>query len=198
MSNLKPDFSAILLAGGRSSRMGTDKALIEIEGIPLIQRIARLAQSLTSQVYVVTSTPEKYQSYVPECQLVRETNPQGSLTGFSLGLAEIQTEWVLLLACDLPNLKIEPLEEWASRLPQIAIDAIAYLPHHPKGWEPLCGFYRRKALSPLQKYIAGGGRSFQEWLPQHLVVEIPVANRDLLFNCNTPADLKAVRENLAQ
>jgi molybdopterin-guanine dinucleotide biosynthesis protein A len=169
--------------------MGTDKALIQIEGIPLIQRITNIAQSLTHQVYVVTSTPEKYQSYLAGCVLVTEIEPQGALTGFAQGLTQTATDWVLLLACDLPKLKLEPLQQWVSRLPEIPPEAIAYLPHHPKGWEPLCGFYRRSSLTQLEAYIASGGRSFQEWLARHLVVEIPLIERDLLFNCNTPADL---------
>jgi molybdenum cofactor guanylyltransferase len=191
-NNSNISLAAIALAGGKSSRMGRDKALIEIEGIPMIQKITRIALSLTSQVYVVTSTPEKYQSYLKGCQLIAEINPQGPLTGFEQGLTQIDTQWVLLLACDLPKLKLEPLQEWASRLPEIAPDAIAYLPHHLKGWEPLCGFYRRSSLPLLQAYIASGGRSFQEWLDRHVVVEIPLNEPDLLFNCNTPADLEDI------
>ncbi|PSB03950.1 molybdenum cofactor guanylyltransferase [Merismopedia glauca] len=197
LSNSNSDLAAIILAGGKSSRMGTDKALIEIEGIPLIQRITQIAQGLTPQVYVVTSTPEKYQSYLKGCELVKEIDPQGPLTGFAEGLSWTHTEWVLLLACDLPKLKLEPLQEWVSRLPEIAPEAIAYLPHHPKGWEPLCGFYGRSSLPHLQAYIASGGRSFQEWLAQHLVIEIPLAEPDLLFNCNTPADLNNILSNFS-
>jgi molybdenum cofactor guanylyltransferase len=192
LSNSSISLAAIALAGGKSSRMGRDKALIEIEGIPMIQRIAQIALSLTSQVYVVTSTPEKYQSYLKGCKLIEEIDPQGPLTAFEQGLAQIDTQWVLLLACDLPKLKLEPLQEWASRLAEITPEAIAYLPHHPKGWDPLCGFYRRSILPDLQAYIASGGRSFQEWLDRHLVVAIPVSEPDLLFNCNTPADLENI------
>jgi len=60
----------------------------------------------------------------------------------------------------------------------------ALLTHHAKGWDPLCGFYRRSCLSALTDYIKG--RSFQHWLAQHPVQLLPLPDAQMLFNCNTP------------
>ncbi|MHC5824118.1 MAG: molybdenum cofactor guanylyltransferase, partial [Nostoc sp.] len=148
--------TAIVLAGGKSSRMGHDKALIPIQGVPLLQRVCAIAQNCADAVYVVTPWPERYEDLLlPSCQFIREVSlsgeslAHGPLVGFAQGLAEVQTEWVLLLACDLPRLRVEVLQNWVTKLDSVGDDAIAALADHPKGWEPLCGFYRRRCLPQL-------------------------------------------------
>ena len=191
--------SVIVLAGGQSSRMGRDKALIALHGVPLLRQICEVAQNCATKVYVVTPWPERYQGILPDtCEVIREvplpgeTKPHGPLVGFAQGLAQVETDWVLLLACDLPQLQVKVLQHWAAGLEKTAEDAIALLPRHPKGWEPLCGFYRRQCLPMLTKFISDGGRSFQYWLAQHPVEELPVSDTQIFFNCNTPADLERV------
>ncbi|BAY12430.1 molybdenum cofactor guanylyltransferase [Calothrix sp. NIES-2098] len=208
MTNNK--LTAIVLAGGQSSRMGQDKALIPIQGIPMLQRVFSIAQACADTVYVVTPWPERYQHLLlPGCQFIQElpsspsslsshtphtshppSSPShGPLVGFAQGMAQVQTEWVLLLACDLPKLKVEVLQAWITRLDSVGDDAIAALAHHAKGWEPLCGFYRRRCLPELLDFINQGGRSFQQWLKQHPVQVLPVLEAEMFFNCNTPEDL---------
>jgi molybdopterin-guanine dinucleotide biosynthesis protein A len=188
--------TAIVLAGGQSSRMGEDKALIPLQGIPLLQRVCSIAKACADTVYVVTPWPERYQHLLlPGCQFIQElplspSSPShGPLVGFAQGMAQVQTDWVLLLACDLPKLKVEVLQEWIARLDGVEDDAIAALAHHAKGWEPLCGFYRRRCLPELLDFINQGGRSFQQWLKQHPVQVLPLLEAEMLFNCNTPEDL---------
>ncbi len=195
--------SSIVLAGGRSSRMGQDKALLPIQGVPLIQLVSGIAQSCAAPVYIVTPWPERYQEILPAtCRFIREVHlplPQGPLIGFAQGLAQVQTDWVLLLACDLPRLRVEVLQDWAAGLNSVGQEAIALLPRHAKGWEPLCGFYRRSCLSALTDFINQGGRSFQQWLAQHQVQILPLSEDDqMLFNCNTPADLDIVNCRINQ
>jgi len=176
--------------------MGQDKALIPIQGIPLLQRVCAIAKGCADTIYIVTPWPERYQNLLlPGCEFIREVPmfreslAQGPLVGFAQGLAQVQTEWVLLLACDLPRLRVEVLQEWVTRLDGVGDNAIAALAHNPKGWEPLCGFYRRHCLPQLLEFINQGGRSFQEWLRQYPVEVLPLAEPEMLFNCNTPEDL---------
>lgn len=225
--------SAIILAGGRSSRMGQDKALLEIQGIPMLRLVYDTASAVCDSVCVVTPWIERYQDLLPaSCQWIREVPlpgespvdvttsskkvtlplPHGPLVGFAQGLAQVKTDWVLLLACDLPRLRVEVLQDWKTRLHGIGEEAladgggfspispkrtpsspIAVLTCHAKGWEPLCGFYRRSCLPLVTNFIEQGGRSFQQWLAQHQVQVLPLPNPQMLFNCNTPSDLAAAR-----
>jgi molybdenum cofactor guanylyltransferase len=188
--------SAIVLAGGKSSRMGRDKALLEINHVPLLQHSCQVAQAIASSVYVVTPWIDRYQAIVPSsCQFILETQwsddgkSPGPLVGFAQGLSQIQTSWVLLLACDLPYLNVSVLQSAAQQLNSVDEAAIACLPRTNKGWEPLCGFYRSWCLTTLIPYVKGGGRSFQRWLEQEVVAELTLSNPQILFNCNTPQDL---------
>lgn len=200
--------SAIVLAGGQSSRMGQDKALLTIQGVPLLQIVCEVAIALCEPVYVVTPWTERYQHLLSsKCQFIQELPlsgesigevptsskvtlplPHGPLVGFAQGLAHVQTDWVLLLACDLPRLRLEVLQQWTAELDEVVPEAIALLTHHTKGWDPLCGFYRRSCLPALIQYINQGGRSFQQWLAQHSVQVLPLPDAQMLFNCNTPAE----------
>ena len=190
MDAVKPTITAIILAGGQSSRMGRDKALISVQGQPLLQKICLLAQNCTSKVYLVTPWSDKYQDIIPDgCKFIAETKSQGPLVAFAQGLAQVETEWVLLLACDLPKLEASTVKQWLEYLADVPQEAIALLPKTAQSWEPLAGFYRRNCLSLLNQFIAQGGRAFQDWLSLHPVAELPLIDRQVLFNCNTPADL---------
>jgi molybdenum cofactor guanylyltransferase len=207
--------SAIILAGGKSRRMGRDKATIEIDGIPLIRRIYDVVAGCGDrdifpiEIYVVTPWIERYRKVLPiDCNFIAEESPhQGPLCGFAQGLSQISSDWVFLVACDLPNLSTLAIESWIDRLKDIPPQSIAYLAKHADfGWEPLCGFYRRSCLNSLWQYIDDGGRSFQGWLKMNLVTELMMiqsreyldtdsanpVDRSILFNCNTPADLASV------
>lgn len=188
--------------------MGRDKALIPLQGVPLLQQVCEVALNCTSEVYVVTFWPDRYRDILPNgCRLIQEvslpgeTESHGPLVGFAQGLAQVETDWVLLLACDLPQLQVKVLQDWAAGLEKTGNDAIAQsaltkpialLPRQAKGWEPLCGFYRRQCLPMLTEFIQAGGRSFQRWLAKHSVQELPVTDTQLFFNCNTPADLERI------
>jgi molybdenum cofactor guanylyltransferase len=209
---LKTQLSAIVLAGGLSSRMGQDKALIEVDHVPLLCKICQIAQQCADPVYVVTPWVDRYRAVVDrQVQFIQEVplsnqpdEPNGSLVGFVQGLTNVQTEWVLLLACDLPGLREEVLQDWAAKLSNVEgarcetdTARVALLPRNPEGyWEPLCGFYRQDCLPSLEVYVANGGRSFQGWIAQQsvqAVQELDLSDRQMLLNCNTPEDLQAFR-----
>ncbi len=181
--------SVIVLAGGKSSRMGRDKALLEIDGKCLLERSCEVAANLTSEVYVMTAWPDRYRSTLSKkCQFLVEYNPgSGPLIALTQGLTQITTEWILLLACDLPLLNAQMIEHWASDLAAVPPSTLAVVPYQNSRWEPLCGFYRQQSLSSLQSFIEDGGRSFQVWLNQIAVVPLSVGEREavMLSNCNT-------------
>jgi molybdopterin-guanine dinucleotide biosynthesis protein A len=187
--------TTIVLAGGKSTRMGRDKALIPMGGVPMLQLICTIAEACTDKVYIVTPWPERYQELLtPKSQFIREVplpgetgnepRTHGPLVGFMQGLAVVETNWVLLLACDLPNLRLEILQNWIGQLDTIPENKIAALVQNHQIWQPLCGFYRRRCLPELRQYIEQGGRSFQEWLKSYSVEVLPLNDSQMLFNFN--------------
>ncbi|NCJ06763.1 molybdenum cofactor guanylyltransferase [Synechococcales cyanobacterium C] len=197
----RPTVTALILAGGRSSRMGTDKARIPWQGIPLLTRVVCAANQCCATVVVLTPWPEQYADWVPPTvQWLPEEHPdQGPLVALAQGLKQLNSTWVLLLACDLPCLDPQILQSWIQMTgafpysdPLAAAPPIwAYVPRSPQGWEPLCALYHVCCQSSLQTFIEQGGRSFQRWLGQIPVQTLPLTPRvsAMLWNCNTPQDL---------
>jgi molybdopterin-guanine dinucleotide biosynthesis protein A len=175
--------------------MGQDKALLAKDGVPLIRRTWEVAHALTPDVWIVTPRRDRYApllppsaQWIPEAPPPPEAPPAGPLVAFAHALHHIKADWVLLLACDLPNLEAAVLAQWQQDLAHLPETAIAYLPHPPEGWDPLCGFYRTACLPSLQAYVTTGKRSFQGWLSRASVVPITHVPVAMLANCNTPQD----------
>lgn len=190
------NLAALILAGGLSQRMGQDKALLEVGEVPLLRRTWDIAKTVTSDVWIVTPRRDRYAPLLPEsAQWIDEptpspeVSPAGPLMAFLRGLEHLEAvDWILLLACDLPNLSGHVLNQWRSELPQLSPKTLAYVPRTEAGWEPLCGFYRTACLSSLQTYVASGKRAFQTWLDQLPATSIPQVPDEMLLNCNTPDD----------
>lgn len=201
-----PTVAAMILAGGQSRRMGQDKALLTVEGEPLIQRLSHHALACTSAVFVVTPWPDRYRPllpsdirFIPEVRSPEAASP-GPLVALAAAIDQIVPpatenspntcpDWILALACDLPNLTAAVLQGWIADLDAIAPDILAYLPQNQGRWEPLCGFYRPSCVPSWQAYLATGARSFQGWLNQNPVQVIANVDPRWLVNLNTPDDL---------
>lgn len=183
----------LILAGGKSSRMGQDKALVPWDDVPLLQRVYRSATECNAPVWVMTPWPDRYRDILPpNCQWLSEPQPGGGpLVALSAGLSQLSGEWILLLGCDLPMLRADILRGWIDRLDTLPASVRAMVPQQSEGWEPLCGFYRREVHSELEQFLVAGGRSFQNWLPQISVHPLSVgdAEAQMLKNCNAPDDL---------
>lgn len=199
--------------------MGQDKALLPgRNGQPLLCQTVQTALQLTSTVMIVTPWPERYRLVLPSerqnvVQFLQEQpsirafgsslgSPSiasvGPLGGFAQGWTQIVSDVCLLLACDLPYLESAVLQRWWDGLQSGAGDMpmaslVPGASNMGKGWEPLCGFYHRRCLLSLYRYLASGGRSFQEWLVGVPVVPYDDVPEKMLFNCNTPEDWATVR-----
>ena len=174
--------------------MGTDKALVNYQGKPMLQRVYQVAASCTEQVYVLTPRKERYQNILPsDCNYLTESQPgKGPVNGLSEGLEQISAEWILLLACDLPLLNIEIIQSWINKLSQIPTSTLALVPQRSDIWEPMCGFYRKEVKTELDHFLKRGKASFQQLLSG---IEVEALNIDenvdlMLFNCNCPADFR--------
>ncbi|HIK10889.1 MAG TPA: molybdenum cofactor guanylyltransferase [Oscillatoriaceae cyanobacterium M33_DOE_052] len=155
---------ALVLAGGESSRMGTDKALVIWNGLPMLELVCRSAWGCCEDVSVLTPWPDRYREKVPSVsRWIEESRPgRGPLLALAEGWEKIlmlasrqgdDTEWLLLLGCDLPLLQPEILRQWASQLPSLPPNILALVPQKEGRWEPLCGFYRRPAWEHLKEFI---------------------------------------------
>jgi molybdopterin-guanine dinucleotide biosynthesis protein A len=190
---------AFILAGGASSRMGRDKALVEIGGALLLVRTARLLEPLAATVTVI-GPPERYASLglrvAPD-----DSTGLGPLAGMATALRISRSEWNLIVGCDLPYLRSEWLE-WLIRRALVS-SADALVPKTVRGLEPLCAIYRARCAPTLAAAIAAGVRKvtdalseleIEELTPNHWQAVHP--GNAILRNMNTPADYEEARARL--
>jgi len=104
--------SGYILAGGRSSRMGTDKALLQLAGKPLIAHAVAKLRRICAEVFILGSDPA-LAAYAP---LVPDLHPNcGPVGGIEAALAHSTRDWNLILAVDMPFLPAAVLRDWAAR-----------------------------------------------------------------------------------
>ncbi|MBI1763037.1 MAG: molybdenum cofactor guanylyltransferase [Acidobacteria bacterium] len=192
-------------AGGRSSRMGTDKAWAELSGRPLIEHVLRAAQPLAQRFTVVLShdTPqrERYQQLAAHWQakLLFDANDYcGPLGGIQTALLDCQpTETALILACDLPRLTPAFLAFLQTQHAASAATTITIPLDHAGRRQMLSGFYQPSCLPAVQQMLYEGLLRIDKLCSRVPVCEVAFANyahlphaATLLNNLNTPAELR--------
>lgn len=200
----RSEVAAFILAGGASSRMGSDKALMEFGGEPLIVRTARLLEPLVSSVTVIgPARPYRrlgLQTMPDRIRGVRKVAAyQGPLAGIVTGLGVTSTPWNLILACDLPYLTREWIELLLSRA--LRSDAQALVPRTTGGLEPLAAVYRREAYTPLAEAFQKGVRKVTDAFAMIRVETIALTDladldySDLVLkNMNTSDDFESAQK----
>ncbi|HKV47039.1 MAG TPA: molybdenum cofactor guanylyltransferase [Candidatus Acidoferrales bacterium] len=190
--NRLPDVEAFILAGGVSSRMGRDKALLEFGGIPLVVNTVQLVAPLVSRTTVVGPV-EKYANLglnvIPDrhsSMRIETARSKGPLFGIVTALSNARTPWTLILACDLPYLTAQWLESLALRA--LESNAQAVIPQTAHGLEPLAAAYRSECAKPLAQLLASGTHKVTDALKALSVEIIPEKDSSVLKNMNTLAD----------
>jgi molybdenum cofactor guanylyltransferase len=192
--------AAYILAGGESSRMGRNKALLEIGGEALLARTARTIEEAVETPRVIGARAN-LGDFELEC--IEDDWPgAGPLGGIATALRASRAEWNLVVACDMPYLTREWLKFLASRAEGSSADAI--IPRNTPGAEPLCAVYRKRGEARIRAALESGVRKVTDGLAGLVIEEIAPAewktfdSEGLLFkNMNTPADYEEARARLS-
>jgi len=137
---MQRDISAFILAGGRSTRMGRDKAFVTIAGRTLLERVLEAATAVTGNVRIV-GDPAKYAAFAPT---ISDIFPGcGPLGGIQAALKTSDHELNLILAVDVPFVTPELLLYLTARAEQSST-ALVTVVRTKAGWQPLCAVYRRE------------------------------------------------------
>ena len=144
------DISALVLAGGKSSRMGTDKSLLTINGRSLIEQIVESLRPFVAEVIVSTNEKEKY-CFLKDVRFVEDFRKgEGPLIGLISGLELADTPWVFAVSCDAPLVTGEFLQFLADFR---AKDILAVAPYGDGYFEPLLSLYKKEALPFALSYL---------------------------------------------
>jgi molybdopterin-guanine dinucleotide biosynthesis protein A len=181
-------FTAVLLAGGASTRMGRDKALLPLaDGRLLWQRQLGLLEALVPAEIFIAGPPRP--GFPQSLRTLSDEIPNlGPLSGLHAVLEAMTTSHVLILAIDLPAMTVDFLRH----LLQIATTQQGLVPRQEKGWEPFAAIYPRTAGPIVSRQLRGKDRSLQSTvnaLVKEELVRPYVLNQEeerLFLNWNEP------------
>lgn len=186
------DVAGVILAGGESSRMGENKALLEINGTRIIETAYRLMSDLFDEVLLVTNSPESYK-FIPCRKIADIYSGMGPLAGIHAALSACTAHRAFVIACDMPGLNPQLIRE-LSGMPGGA-DVI--VPETPGGLEPLHALYDKSCLPGMAKMLREGERSILSFFDLARIRRVPreqIAALDPDFssfrNINTPEEYR--------
>ena len=199
------NFSIVVNAGGQSTRMGTDKALLDIGGKPMIERILEQTAGLGDQL-IITNTPEQY-AYLG-LPLASDVLPgKGALGGLYTALQAATQPYAVVLACDMPFVS-RALLEYMMSLAEAFEAVVPHLLQAGEGQaeaEPFRAIYGKACLDPIRRALEANRLRMISFFPEVRLrwVESDEIRRydpglTTFMNCNTPAELEAVREMWAK
>ncbi len=191
--NGAPDVAAFILAGGKSTRMGSDKAFIMLDGRTLLARALEVARSVAHDVRIVGDAA-KYAAFAPVLEDVfRECGPLG---GIHAALRASQTELNLILAVDVPFVSRTFLQYLISRA-RSTPSAWVTVARTSEGWQPLCAIYRREFADVAETALRAGRYKIDILFGERADVidgqELESAgfSERMFGNINSPAELNA-------
>lgn len=195
MNGLFNSITGVILVGGKSRRMGQDKAFLLVEGLPVIERVIQSMQGCFKQLLLVGDRPERFAPY--GLPVVPDSYPGSSLGGLYTGLQTAKTDRIFVTSCDMPFPNPDLIKF-------ICTDTETYdavIPATQGGLEPLFALYHKACLPAMQAALEAGQYRITALLQQlqtkiiapEQVLQIDATGRSLL-NINTPDEYAACKE----
>jgi molybdopterin-guanine dinucleotide biosynthesis protein A len=196
-----PQVSGVILAGGKSTRFGSNKAFLRLGGQLLIERAVEKLGRLSDDLILVANEPAAFRALGLAVRLVRDIEPgKGSIMGVYSGLQAARYPFALTVACDMPFLNV-PLLRYMIPMTHGHDVVIPYLDGH---LEPLHAIYSRTCLSAMDGVLKQGRRRIISFFDRVRVRRVDAREVDIfdpqrlsVLNVNTHADWALVQELLA-
>jgi molybdenum cofactor guanylyltransferase len=177
--------AGFVLAGGRSSRMGRDKALLPYGGRTLVEHIATVVREAAGSVTLIGPPPRYEALGLPViADMVHECGPLG---GILTALTVSTAPWNLVVACDMPSLTAESLRTLLAVTGVSDCDCV--VPRSPSGrLEPLAAVYHRACLPVFRRAILEDRRKLTDLLAELRMISPLIPEGKWLENVNTPSE----------
>ena len=189
------DITGIILVGGKSRRMGKDKAFLDVSGKPLFELVLEVFRQSFERIVLVGDREERFADY--GLPVVPDIYPGSALGGLYTGLRYAATDYVFVSSCDL----IFPDRVLLRYLCAVkeGFDAVVPAPAH--GFEPLFALYAKSCLEPIKGLLEKGNFRVFDFYPHVLVREVSGEELTLydkegrsFMNVNTPEEFALARK----
>jgi len=187
--------TAVILAGGKSSRMGFDKQFLKINEKRLIEIIINKLKKEFDDIIIVTNKPEQYidSPYKVVSDEIKEKGPMG---GIHIGLKESSSKYVYFVACDMPNINLDYIRYMKNIIKDLDVDACVTKVGNKLRPEHLNAFYSRDLVNEIEKLFLEDCRAIvylTDKVNTFYVEEKDARkyspNLEMFFNLNTKEDL---------
>lgn len=177
--------TGIILAGGKSSRMGTDKGILEIANKAMISYVIETVKKVTDKIIIISNNNNYNQfGYPIYNDLVKEKGPLG---GIYTGLFYSTTEYNLVLSCDTPLVNDAILKKLIQNTRNNTADII--IARDSNSIHPLCGIYRKSIIEKIKENINDQHLKLKELLVVFKTKTIDFETSEAFTNVNTQSEL---------
>jgi len=182
--------TGVILAGGKSTRMRRDKALLVVDGQTLFERAQAFLRRFFTQILIAGDRPDLASADIPA---VADIYPGSALGGLYTGLQAAKTDWIFVLPCDMPY----PNEQILYALLAARENVDAVVPRTPAGYEPVFALYHKNCLTPMENLLQQGNYRIFDFYQQIAIryldpPALPAGWQRALINVNTPQQLAAL------
>jgi molybdopterin-guanine dinucleotide biosynthesis protein A len=189
--NRTGNITAVIMAGGRSSRMGTDKGLVHFKGKEMVRWPIEILEQFFKNVFIVANNPGYAKFGLPIYEdLLKDKGP---LAGIYTALKLSATPWNFIVACDMPFVNSFVIQ----RLVDSCNSHDAVVPYYNDRPEPMCACYNKTCIPYIEKQLAAGNNKLQDFLQEIRVHAIDFTSEYLpghhpFLNLNTMDELNKI------
>jgi molybdenum cofactor guanylyltransferase len=188
---------AVILSGGLNSRMGGhNKALLELGGRVMLDRVLEALDGLFDEILLVSRDARPYMRW-PIKVVADLFDARSSLTGIHAGLSHCTAPYAFVVPCDAPFLQKAVVE---MLLAEITPDLDLIVPRHKGRYQPLCAIYAKRCLGPIEAQLNDGDLKIINFFDQMRLKVVPSEKMQTadpalrsFINVNTPEALESCR-----
>lgn len=195
-SFIREDLSIAIQAGGKSTRMGSNKSKVEFLGVPLILRVLDRIQNLSGEIIILSNSNDLDYEELENIPIFPDLIPDiGPLGGLYTSLKKAKKEFVALVACDMPFANPQLIQLEYEIMLDLGCDIV--IPETDQGYEPMHALYRRSTCLPkIEKALSNNERRMISWFPGMNIHVLPIdvlkgidPQLHMFLNINTHEDL---------
>jgi len=194
---LADDVTGLILAGGRARRMGgSDKGLLTLAGVPMVEHVLRVLRPQVSDLLISANRNESHYAAFG-CRVLgdSESGYLGPLAGMLSGMLAASTPWLVSAPCDSPLPPADLVVRLHAGL--VATGARLAVAHDGDRLQPVFALLDVTLRDDLQAFLASGERKIDRWYAKHACAEVDFSDVPEAFrNVNTPEDRHALEELL--
>jgi molybdenum cofactor guanylyltransferase len=185
--------AGLIIAGGKSSRMGQNKALIHFKQKPLIEHVYDRLKYQVEKVYININQACKNFKYKENIIPDKKQNYQGPLAGLDAALQMIQTEWLQIAPCDSPFLPLDLTQILMNKSKQSLHKII--IPQTQNNIHPTLGLFHSSIADDLNLFLKNKDRGFINFINSVGFEGVSFENEHAFVNINTPEELEKYEKN---